>query len=301
MATTPVILKVARFEDGVVQQTVVEDGIISETYFKPREMGISEFELEHVSRLTGFFGVHADREAGTDCVSPTPSQVRVESKLWAFTISILIDILLVVYAAWIVNPFWIDGILQTPTLGDPSQVPRRVLDQRLGCQAESFCWAYSPPTVSTPAGTFFPNFTSDAGATVNYTAVLTRALSIMANESCGGYTVISSSGAAISGSERLSPSFDSTRYAMQWATLMLSFECHPEIALALATPDLFRHWGEIDFQHILPDPTPGPCRQNWSDLFSTTVVRTRKTTLCSGRVISNDATVADSGDFLIFK
>lgn len=278
------------------------DGGIAETYFKFRDMGRSEFEMEHVSRLEG---ARTGPEGGND-KSPTSawsthSEIRVESKVRIFLVSLLIDLLLVAYVSWIVNPFWIEKILSAKISSDSSQIPRRPLDQRLGCQGENFCWSYNPPTIRTPAGTFFPNFTSDSGLTVNYTGALVRALSIMANENCSEYRVVAPSGKSVSGAERTSPSFDVTRYSMQWAILMLTYECHPEISLVLSTPNLFGHWGQIDYKTLLPSPAPGPCVLNWTDLYNNPVARTRQTTKCSGRISYSDAASPDSGDSLVFQ
>lgn len=299
MASIPVLLKVARFEDGVVQQTMIEeDGAVSETFFKRRESSVEEFEMGSID-LTSHHTVNRNC-VSTQC-NGSSTGVRVESKVMVFLISLLIDIILTCYLAWIVNPFWIDEIFPYPALGDPSQVPRQFLDVRQGCQADSFCWAYHPPFIRTPVGTFYPNFTTDSGRTVNYTDAMVRALSIMANESCIDYRVISLTDGTIVGSERASPNFDATRYSMQWAVLMLSHECHPEISLALSTPNMFRRWGLTDYRTFLPSPAPGPCVLNWTDLYSTSIERTRKTTVCSGRLSYSDVASVDSGDYIVFE
>lgn len=300
MASLPVLLKVARFEDGVVQQTTIEeDGALAETYFKRRGSDTIEFEMESINSTPRNSTPIRCCDSDDQSTHVTETGIRVESKVMVFVVSLLINVLLICYLAWIVNPFWIDEIFPYQTLGDPSQIPRQFLDIRHGCQADSFCWAYQPPIIRTPVGTIYPNFTTDTGLTVNYTGAMTRALSIMANESCTGYQVVSLTGNIISGSDRGSPNFDATRYSMQWAVLMLSHECHPEISLALSTPNMFRHWGLIG--SILPSPTPGPCVQNWTDIHSTAITRTRKTTMCSGRLSYSDVTLVDSGDFIIFE
>lgn len=279
--------KVARFEDGVIQETAVNDseGMVAETYYRFKENSRELIELrENLLGGTGEEGrllrlKEEGRQRGGLAGSPPG---RREPEWFPSMISFLINVLLVIYVAWAVNPFVIALLPKTKGHG-PSyqdQVPRFVLEEVEGCDSALFCEYYVSPTIRTSAGSFYPNFTNDAGLTVDYYKVLLEALSILSNQSCGDYKYIARNGRDQRG--RAAAGLEDAIENMRLVALELEFGCHPELLQEAAFKFVRRQYGVFNLTSVLPRPQPGPCERNWTELYNTEIPRTRRTTKCPG-------------------
>lgn len=275
------ILTVQRLDDGVIYQRALQDGMRAETYYKPIAGEPVELETFLESRPS------SDAETETP---PSPGKTRVTQKLGFILFALFFHLLLFLVWAVIVDPFFVAKIPQLAPGSQSArdQLPRDVIWEKLGCERGPFCQHYSAPVIITPAGTFYPNFTRDDGEPIDFLAVLSGALGVMANESCSGdfkLTLFEGKKVPVDyGAEFL----HTVTWYMEKSKMLLSHNCHPEISYMLDSGYRYKRFGEDRVLSLWKSPPPGPCGVNWTDLYGRPSRRpVKRRTLCAGDMLGS--------------
>lgn len=260
----PVLLKVARLDDGTVHEVVLEEGRYrAETFYSPTTEPINP------QPCLGDLGPIPLQETMT----LDPLEGATKQNIFRLIMTVIFGIQyigLVAIILWPVSPYFVT----VPKIKPENQlVPSRVLylnpsKLQSACYDKFFCSNYdSMPIITTPHATFFPNFTDGSGRPVDYIAALYSAFNIMHNSSCSNYQFVTNQ--HLAAPHNSSKHWNATKIVVAHGLFLWKYDCHPEALELVRTIFPHARFG-LDVSTYLPRAQPSPCLGTWETIKTQT-------------------------------
>ncbi|AIB03182.1 ORF27 [Bovine gammaherpesvirus 6] len=250
------ILKVIKHDDGTVQEvSSTADGLLKETYYQPHPHPAS-------MKILAIPPVDYTPPKHNDDIKASSKQLFFYFTFWAIYLFFLI---LYIYP---LNPFMAPKTANY-ILGPnayPINCNRAPAKEYIkGCYRTFFCTKnIFLPTIKTPAGTFFPNFTKDDGQGSDYYTALTWATSYLTNDKCSNFSVLYSNNSTVA--LRNTSEFYVIRAALLEGLFILRHKCHPEsVAITQSKCGAYR-WNLVDI-YDTSELNHSTCNFDWSHLY----------------------------------
>lgn len=252
------ILKISRFEDGTVQEVAMDNGLLSETYYRthpPQE--------------------NAENQYTNDFFKYPQKKVEVKLNLGRlitiFGYYVLYTLLLVLIILSIDSRF-----VSPPYISALGKVmPAKVIlkdyaSGRGSCDDGIFCRVYySLPVLNTTNGSIYPNFTKSDGSPGDYSKALYKLAALMTNRSCANLTLSTGINTYVNGSNLY--------YGLLYETVieslfLLQQDCSSDALYAVEHSYRFEKYG-ISLRDYTELPDSSGCGEPWEAVLGTYVPR----------------------------